>query len=73
MARKNPDLIEIDNNVKITPDNHAEFLYQLQYALLLSLKGQGRLTVIQYRYAEESLKQQHLKRINRSLEKEKHT
>jgi len=58
MNRKYAELQRIDNNHKITNDSDYEFLYHLQNSLLLALKEQGRLNEIQYRHAEERLKQQ---------------
>lgn len=42
----------------ITRENHPEFLYHLQQALLLALQEQGRLRIPEYRRAEENLHRQ---------------
>ena len=58
MARQFAELQRIDNNEVITKETHYEFLYHLQSALLLALREQGRLNIMQYRHAEEKLKEQ---------------
>lgn len=58
MPKKYAKLQHIENNHKITKDTDYEFLYSLQNGLLLALKEQGRLNTMQYRHAEERLKQQ---------------
>lgn len=58
MVKKYAKLTRIDNDHQITPDADAAFLYQLQHGLLLALKDQGKLNVMQYRYAAEKLCQQ---------------
>lgn len=62
MRKKFAELQRIDNNRPITKDHDYEFLYNLQNALLLALKEQGRLNGMQYRHAEESLKRQRRER-----------
>ena len=69
MARKFAKLQRIDNNEVITKDTNYPFLYHLQSALLLALKERGRLNAMQYRYAEEKLKQQRRDRAKCMLEK----
>lgn len=44
----------IDNNERITPENHYEFLYHLQNTLLLALREQGRLNAMQHRHAKNN-------------------
>lgn len=61
-------LERIENNEPINRENNYEFLYQLQYALLLSLREQGRLTPMQHRHTEEKLKQQRRERARRKQE-----
>lgn len=51
-------LHSIENDRRITRETDGEFLYEYQKALLLSLAESGRLTEMQYRYAEEKLRQQ---------------
>lgn len=48
----------IENNQNISKTSNAEFLYEYQKALLLSLVESCRLTETQYRIAEEKLRQQ---------------
>lgn len=51
-------LQSIENDRRITRDSDSEFLYEFQKAILLALVEAGRLTEIQYRYAEEKLRRQ---------------
>ena len=69
MARKFSELQRIDNDEVITQETHYEFLYHLQSAMLLALHEQGKLNVMQYRHAEEKLKQQRRDRAKNILEK----
>ena len=69
MRKQFAKLLRIDNNEAITTETHYEFLYHLKRAILLALKEQGRLNVMQYHYAEETLKQQRTNRAKRILEK----
>ena len=69
MARQFAELQRIDNNETITKETHGEFLCHLQSALLLALREQGKLGAMQYRHAEETLKQQRRDRAKRLLEK----
>ena len=50
-------LIKIENNRTITGDAYADFFYELQRGVLLSLKEEGKLTEMQYRNAEAALKE----------------
>ena len=52
----------VEQNRAITPEQDCEFLYLYQNSVLLALKEAGRLTETQYRYAEEKLKEQRLRR-----------
>ena len=63
MQRHYAALLRIDNNEMITRETHYEFLYQLQSALLLSLREQGILTPMQHRHVDETLKQQRRDRV----------
>lgn len=72
-ARQFAELQQIDNNEAITKDTHYDFLYHLQSALLLALREQGRLNAMQYRHAEEKLKQQRRDRAKIILEKGENT
>lgn len=62
MERKFAELQRIDHDEEVTKENHYEFLYQLQNALLLGLKDQGRLNSMQYRHAAEKLNAQRQER-----------
>ncbi len=69
MAKRFAKLYRIDNNEAITKETHYDFLYHLQSDILLALREQGRLTAMQYRHAEEKLKQQRRERAREILEK----
>lgn len=58
MAKKYAKLDRIAHNEPITEENHDQFLWQLQTALLLALREQGRLSPMEYRQAEEALRKQ---------------
>lgn len=49
-------------------ENNYEFFYQLQHALLLALREQGRLSPMQYHHAEEHLQKQRRDRAKRKQE-----
>lgn len=51
-------LIIVADNQTITRDAYADFFYELQRGVLLSLKEEGKLTEMQYRNAEDALKEQ---------------
>ena len=70
MAKQFATLERIDNYEEITEENHFKFLYELQRALLLALYEWGRLSGMEYRLAEEKLKQQRIVRAKTILEKE---
>ena len=69
MAKQFAKLQRIDHNETITKETHYEFIYHLQGSLLLALQEQGRLTAMQYRHAQEKLKQQRRDRAKNLLEK----
>ena len=69
MTRQFAKLQHIDNNEAITKETNYEFLYHLQSAMLLALREQGRLDVMQHRHAEEKLKQQRRNRAKKFLQK----
>ena len=69
MAKQFAKLYRIDNNEAITKETHYDFLHHLQNAILLALREQGRLTAMQYRHAEEKLKQQRRDRAQNILKK----
>lgn len=58
MKRRYATLTEIKHNRPITKDNHAKFLYILQNGLLMALKEQGILNLMQYRQGLEKLREQ---------------
>ena len=68
MARKFAKLQRIEHNEPITKENNYAFLYQLQHALLLALREQGRLSPMQQRHAEEHLKKQRRDQAKRKQE-----
>jgi hypothetical protein len=51
-------LIKVEDNQTITRDAYVDFFYELQCGVLLSLKEEGKLTEMQYRNAEDALKEQ---------------
>ena len=51
-------LEKIDNDRKVDRNLDGEFLFEYQEALLLALKEMGTLDEMQYRYAEQKLKNQ---------------
>ena len=53
-------LIKVSPEIEITRDTHADFFYEFQNAILLSLKEEGHLTQMQYCHAEELLKEQRI-------------
>ena len=56
-------LERIENDRRITRESGGEFLYEYQKAVLLALVESGRLTEQQYRYAEEKLRMQQVRKI----------
>ena len=58
MKRKYSKLESIENDHPITKENEGEFLYNLQNGLLLALREQGILNLMQYRHAVEKLRRQ---------------
>ena len=51
-------LINLEDDQPITRDAYADFFYEFQLGVLLSLKADGLLTEVQYRNTEEALKEQ---------------
>ena len=51
-------LLKVEENRSITRDAAIDFFYELQRGVLLSLKEAGKLTEMQYRNADETLKEQ---------------
>jgi len=70
MAKQFAKLQRIEGGGPITRETHYDFLWHLQRALLLALLEQGKLNAMEYRYAEERLKQQRRSRAKRILEQE---
>lgn len=63
-------LVGIEHDHRITKETDSQFLFELQRAILLSLKEGGALDEAQYRYAEEKLKAQMRNNERRSKEKQ---
>ena len=63
MEKKYSTLQRIEHERIITHDTDYIFLYHLQSSLLLALRECGTLNAIQYRYAEEKLRQQRQVRV----------
>ena len=55
-------LKSIYHNEPITTENHYDFLYLLQSALLLAMQESESLNPMQYRYAEDRMKKQRRER-----------
>ena len=68
LRKKFAKLDRIEFNEPITEESNRDFFYHLQNALLLSLREQGRLSFMQYRYAQERLTQQYRQRAGRKQE-----
>lgn len=51
-------LVKVEDNRPVTRASDPDFYFALQRGVLLSLKEAGELTHMQYRYAEEALRQQ---------------
>ena len=51
-------LVKVEGNQPITRERDADFFFELQRGVLLSLKDDGQLNQAQYRNAEETLKEQ---------------
>lgn len=61
-------LIKVDDNQMITRDTYADFFHDFQMGVLLSLKEGGFLTQMQYRNAQEALKEQRRAIVRTKLE-----
>ena len=61
-------LIKVEDNQTITRDAYVDFFYELQRGVLLSLKEEGKLTEVQYRNAEDALKEQRIVIIRARIE-----
>jgi hypothetical protein len=51
-------LVKLEKNRSISKDADTDFFFELQRGVLLSLKEASKLTEVQYRNAEETLKEQ---------------
>ena len=51
-------LVKVVGNQPITRERDPDFFFELQRGVLLSLKDDGQLNQVQYRNAEETLKEQ---------------
>lgn len=49
---------KVEEDRSITRERDSDFFFELQRGVLLSLKDMGKLTEMQYRNAEEALKEQ---------------
>ena len=70
MERMLSKLQSIHHNEPITAENHYDFLYLLQSALLLAMRERERLNPMEYRYADEKLKEQRRNRARNILNSE---
>ena len=61
-------LMSVEDNQTITRDAYVDFFYELQRGVLLSLKEEGKLTEVQYRNAEDALKEQRIVIIRTRIE-----
>ena len=68
MKRQFAKLQRIDQNEPITYGCYDEFIDHLQGSVLLALQDRGRLLPMEYRYAEDKIKQQRLRRARKLLE-----
>ena len=68
---KKATLVQIENDHKITKESDYEFLHLLQNGMLLALKEKGYLNEVQYRYAEQKLKDQRRTFLQKKHAKEK--
>ena len=69
MDKKFAKLKEIQNCRPVTRERDEAFLFELEKALLLALREQGRLNALQYRRGEELLKDRRRERV-RALQEE---
>lgn len=67
MAKRYAELQRIEGAREITAETDYEFWYHLEQALLLALREREKLNAMQYRYAEEQLKQQRIDRTKRLM------
>ena len=72
MSRQIPRFLGSVPNEPISMDNHREFLFHLQSALLLALQEQGRLDTATYRRASEALNRQRREETKRLLRQDLH-
>ena len=67
MALKFSKLINIRENREIRKDGDYDCWYSLEYGLLLALLERGILTAMQFRMAEEALREQRAERARRLM------
>ena len=67
MALKFSKLINIRENREIRKDGNYDCWYSLEYGLLLALLERGTLTAMQFRMAEEALREQRAERARRLM------
>lgn len=60
--------VRVDNTRAITRGTDPEFYFELQRGVLLSLKEQGTLTEMQFKYAEDALRKQHREILRAALQ-----
>ena len=69
MEKKFAKLKWVDNHRPVTRERDEGFIFELEKALLLALREQGRLNALQYRRGEELLKDQRRERARTLREK----
>ena len=69
MGGKFAQLLRIDNDGPITKETDYEFVYEFEHALLLALRERGTLNAMQFRIAQEKLKQKRISRARKLLER----
>ena len=67
MALKFSKLINIRENREIRKDGNYDCWYSLEYGLLLALLERGTLTAMQFRMAEEALREQRAERARKLM------
>ena len=61
-------LLKVRENRSVTREEDPDFFFELQRGVLLSLKEAGKLTEMQYRNADETLKEQRSAMIRARIE-----
>ena len=70
MALKFAELINIEGDREIRKNTDFDGWYNLELGLLLALKENGTLNAMQYRMAEDALREQRAERARRRIEEE---